>query len=111
MNGSRAESASVKTLEPAAATIVSTTENIIARTRAHAPPGDDLLHGRVRQCRSCGCETTNDRYCDACVEARSAERSSALDYLCRRHGGHQAEDLPAGVLAEHQAEWGGNLNV
>jgi len=106
MNGNRAKSASVKTLEPAAATLVSTAENIITRTRAHALPGDDLLHGRVRQCRSCGCETTNDQYCDACAEARCAERSSALDYLCRRHGVSRAEDLPAGVLAEHQAEWG-----
>jgi len=48
---------------------VLSSENILVRTAAHAPANDGLLHGRVRLCRVCRTETTNDRYCDACVES------------------------------------------
>lgn len=42
-------------------------ESIMVSARANAPANDDLLHGRVRLCRLCRTETTNDRYCDACL--------------------------------------------
>lgn len=42
-------------------------ESIMVSARANAPANDDLLHGRVRLCRVCRTETTNDRYCDACL--------------------------------------------
>jgi hypothetical protein len=42
-------------------------ESITVSARTNAPPNDDLLHGRVRLCRVCRTETTNDRYCDACL--------------------------------------------
>lgn len=42
-------------------------ESITVSARANEPPNDDLLHGRVRLCRVCRTETTNDRYCDACL--------------------------------------------
>lgn len=54
INGSPACSAPTKTQETRAATLVSTAENIIARTLANAPANDDILHGR---CRDSGRET------------------------------------------------------
>ncbi len=57
---------------------VSPCEDIIARTLEHEPHNDAFLHGRVRLCRVCRAETTNDRLCDACIEAgieiRACER-------------------------------------
>ncbi len=67
LNGSPACSPACKLRETRAASEVLSTENILVRTRANAPANDDLLHGRARLCRSCGAETTNDRYCDACL--------------------------------------------
>lgn len=106
VTGSPACSASAKMQETGAASEVSTTENIMDRTRAHAPANDALLHGRVRLCRSCGCETTNDRVCDDCSAAWREERGAALGDLCRQHGVHLVEDLPAGAMAAFRAEWG-----
>lgn len=54
MNGSPVCPNTTTYREPRAATIVSTAENIIARTAACAPANDDLLHGRtVPRCASC----------------------------------------------------------
>ena len=68
------------------------------------------LPGRVDRtmiyCRSCGCETTADRICDACAEALRVERAEALGELCRIHRVRYVEDLPVSVLEEMQAEWG-----
>ena len=68
------------------------------------------LPGRVDRttiyCHSCGCETTADRICDACAEARREERAAALGELCRVHRVRYVEDLPVSVLEEMQAEWG-----
>lgn len=57
-------------------------------------------------CRSCGCETTNDRICDACAEALRVERAEALSDLCRRHGVTCIEAVPRAALVEHQRAWG-----
>ena len=81
-------------------------ENIKIRTAAHAPANDALLHGRVRLCRSCGCETTADRICPACAEALRAERAAALSERCWVHRVRYVEDLPVSVLEEMQAERG-----
>ena len=61
---------------------------------------------RMIACRSCGCETTNDRLCDACAEALRAERAEALGERCRIHRVRHVEDLPVSVLEEMQAERG-----
>lgn len=105
LNGSPCDSASAKTQETRAATIVSISETIIDRTLAHAPQNDALLHGRVRPCRSCGCETSNDRYCTACGEALREERAEELKGLCCRHGCQHVEGLPADALPVHQDAW------
>ena len=81
-------------------------ENIKIRTAAHAPANDALLHGAVRLCRSCGCETTADRICPACAEALRAERAAALSERCRVHRVRYVDDLPVSVLEEMQAERG-----
>ena len=83
-----------------------TFEEIKIRTAAHAPANDALLHGAVRLCRSCGCETTADRICPACAEAQRAERADALAERCRVHRVRRVEDLPVSVLEEMQVEWG-----
>jgi len=75
-----------------------TTESLLSRTADDAPENDSLIHGRVRLCRSCGCETTRDRICDACAEAFSEERAQALAELCRIYGVKYVEDLPPQVL-------------
>lgn len=106
INGSPACSAPTKTQETRAASEVSTHEDILLRTRAHAPANDALLHGAVRLCRSCGCETTADRICDACAEALRVERAEALGERCRVHRVRYVDDLPVSVLQEMQAEWG-----
>ena len=79
---------------------------ILERTLHYAPPKDALLHGRVRLCRSCGCETSNDRICDNCARALREERAAALAEQCRIHQVRYVEDLPVSVLEEMQAEWG-----
>jgi len=61
---------------------------------------------RMIACRSCGCETTADRICDACAEALRAERAEALGERCRVHRVRYVEDLPVSALEEMQAEWG-----
>jgi hypothetical protein len=71
---------------------------MLARTLHHAPSKDAHLHGRVRLCRSCGCETSNDRICDACAEALRVERAAALEEQCHIHQVKRVEDLPFGVL-------------
>ena len=81
-------------------------ENIKIRTAAHAPANDALLHGAVRLCRSCGCETTADRICPDCAEALRAERAGDLNERCRIHRVRRVEDLPVSVLEEMQAERG-----
>jgi len=81
-------------------------ENIKLSAAAHAPANDALLHGAVRLCRSCGCETTADRICPDCAEALRAERAEALAERCRVHRVRYVEDLPVSVLQEMQAEWG-----
>jgi len=81
-------------------------ENIKLSAAAHAPANDALLHGAVRLCRSCGCETTADRICPDCAEALRAERAAALGERCRVHRVRRVEDLPVSVLEEMQAEWG-----
>lgn len=53
LNGSPCESASTKMQDPWAASVVSTTKNIIARTLENAPPNDDVLHGRAARTASC----------------------------------------------------------
>ena len=83
-----------------------TFEEIKIRTAAHAPANDALLHGAVRLCRSCGCETTADRICPDCAEALRAERAEALGERCRVHRVRYVEDLPVSVLEEMQVEWG-----
>ena len=106
MNGSPACSHACKHQETRAASEVSTHEDILLRTRAHAPANDALLHGAVRLCRSCGAETANDRLCDACAEALREERAAALDGRCRIHRVRFVEDLPVSVLEKMQVEWG-----
>jgi len=81
-------------------------ENIKLSAAAHAPANDALLHGAVRLCRSCGCETTADRICPDCAEALRAERAEALAEQCRINRVRYVEDLPVSVLQEMQAEWG-----
>ena len=81
-------------------------ENIKLSAAAHAPANDALLHGAVRLCRSCGCETTADRICPDCAEALRAERAEALAERCRVHRVRYVEDLPVSVLQEMQVEWG-----
>jgi len=81
-------------------------ENIKLSAAAHAPANDALLHGAVRLCRSCGCETTADRICPDCAEALRAERAEALAERCRVHRVRYVEDLPVSVLQEMQAERG-----
>lgn len=83
-----------------------TFEEIKIRTAAHAPANDALLHGAVRLCRSCGCETTNDCICDACAEALRVERAEAQSDLLRRHRATCIEAVPRAALAEHQRAWG-----
>jgi len=84
-----------------------TFEEIKIRTQANAPQRDALLHGRVRLCRSCGCETTSgDGICRDCADAMREERVAALDEWCRIHRVRHVEDLPVSVLEEMQAEWG-----
>ena len=106
MNGSPACSAPGRMQETRAASFVSTSEDILIRTAANAPANDALLHGAVRLCRSCGCETTADRICPDCAEALRAERAAALDERCRVHRVRYVEDLPVSVLEEMQVEWG-----
>ena len=79
---------------------------MLERTLHHAPPKDALLHGRVRLCRSCGCETSNDRICDNCARALREERAAALGERCRIHRVQYVEDLPPRVLKAHRDEWG-----
>ena len=81
-------------------------ENIKLSAAAHAPANDALLHGAVRLCRSCGCETTADRICPDCAEALREERSAEQARLCRVHRVRYVEDLPVSVLEKMQAEWG-----
>lgn len=81
---------------------------ILERTLHHAPPKDALLHGRVRLCRSCGCETSNDRICDNCARALREERAAALGERCRVHRVQYVEDLPPRVLKAHRDEWEGS---
>ncbi len=81
-------------------------ESIMVSARTNAPANDDLLHGRVRLCRSCGCETTNDRICGACADAMREERAAALGERCRIHRVRFVDDLPVSVLEEMQAERG-----
>ena len=83
-----------------------TFEEIKIRTQANAPANDALLHGAVRLCRSCGCETTADHICPDCAEALRVERAAALGERCRVHRVRRVEDLPVSVLQEMQAEWG-----
>jgi hypothetical protein len=60
--------------ETRAASEVSTSENILIRTRANAPANDDLLHGRVRRCRSCGTETRSGAgICAPCMDAMQTD--------------------------------------
>jgi len=77
-------------------------ENIKLSAAAHAPANDALLHGAVRLCRSCGCETTADRICPDCAEALRAERAEALGERCRVHRVRYVDDLPVSVLEEMQ---------
>ena len=81
-------------------------ENIKLSAAAHAPANDALLHGAVRLCRSCGCETTADRICPDCAEALRVERAEALGERCRVHRVRYVDDLPVSVLQEMQAERG-----
>lgn len=81
-------------------------ENIKLSAAAHAPANDALLHGAVRLCRSCGCETTADRICPDCAEALRVERVEAQSDLCRRHGVTCIEAVPRAALVEHQRAWG-----
>ncbi len=81
-------------------------ENIKLSAAAHAPANDALLHGAVRLCRSCGCETTADRICPDCAEALRAERAEALAEQCRINRVRYVEDLPVSALEEMQVEWG-----
>ena len=105
MNGSPACSAPTKTQETRAASEVSTHEDILLRTRAHAPANDALLHGAVRLCRSCGCETTADHICPDCAEALRVERAEAQSDLLRRHRATCIEAVPREALVEHQRAW------
>lgn len=103
LNGSPACSHACKHQETRAASEVSTHEDILLRTRAHAPANDALLHGRVRRCRSCGAETTSgDGICALCADALRAERAAALGERCRIHRVRHVEDLPVSVLEEMQ---------
>ena len=77
-------------------------ENIKLSAAAHAPANDALLHGAVRLCRSCGCETTADRICPDCAEALRVERAAAQSERCRIHRVRYVEDLPVSVLEEMQ---------
>ena len=85
---------------------VSSSEDIMVRALANAPANDARLHGRVRLCRSCGCETESMDLCPSCADAERAERSAALGERCRVHRVRRVEDLPVGVLQEMQAERG-----
>ncbi len=75
-------------------------ESIMVSARANAPANDDLLHGRARLCRSCGCETTADHICPDCAEALRVERAAALGERCRIHRVRYVEDLPVSALEE-----------
>ncbi len=86
-----------------------TFKSIIVSATAHA--GREAgLPGRVDRettyCRSCGCETTADRICDACAEALRVERAEAQSGLLRRHGTTCIEAVPRAALVEHQRAWG-----
>lgn len=105
INGSPACSAPTKTQETRAASFVSSSEDILIRTQANAPQRDALLHGRVRRCRSCGCETTADRICPDCAEAIRVERAEAQSDLLRRHRATCIEAVPREALVEHQRAW------
>lgn len=52
--------------------------SIRVSARANESTGDARLYGRVRLCRVCRAETSNDRLCDACLAAgvriRTCER-------------------------------------
>ncbi len=52
--------------------------SIRVSARANESTGDARLYGRVRLCRVCRAETSNDRLCDTCIEAgieiRACER-------------------------------------
>ena len=78
-------------------------ESIMVSARANAPANDDLLHGRARLCRSCGCETTSgDGICPACADAMREERATEQAERCRIHRVRYVEDLPVSVLEEMQ---------
>ena len=84
-------------------------EHILLSATEHA--GREAgLPGRVDRettyCRSCGCETTADRICDACAEALRVERAEAQSDLCRRYGTTCIEAVPRAALVEHQRAWG-----
>ena len=86
-----------------------TFEHIIVAATEHAAREAGLPGRADREtiaCRSCGCETTNDRICDACAEALRVERAEALSDLCRRHGVTCIEAVPRAALVEHQRAWG-----
>ena len=85
---------------------VSSSENIFVRTLENAPANDDLLHGRVRLCRSCGAETQSSDVCPACADAMREERAATLREQCRIHRVRYVEDLPMSVLEEMQADRG-----
>ncbi len=78
---------------------------LLKRAADEHPENDALLHGQVRECRSCGCETMNDCFCDACAAARGEERRAALEDLLRRRGVQQVEQLSDDDLREHQETW------
>ena len=81
---------------------VSSSENIFVRTLENAPANDDLLHGAVRLCRSCGAETQSIDVCPACAEALREERAADQTERCRIHRVRYVEDLPVSVLEEMQ---------
>ena len=81
-------------------------ENIFVRTLENAPANDDLLHGAVRLCRSCGAETQSIDVCPACADALREERAADQTERCRIHRVRRVEDLPVSVLREMQAERG-----
>ena len=85
---------------------VSSSENIFVRTLENAPANDDLLHGRVRLCRSCGAETQSSDVCPACADAMREERATEQAERCRVHRVRHVEDLPVSVLEEMQADRG-----
>ncbi len=77
-------------------------ESIMVSARANETTSDARLYGRVRLCRSCGAETTNDRICDACADAMREERAATLREQCRIHRVRYVDDLPVSVLEEMQ---------